>query len=506
LNSNGTATFALRPGIGRQHIRAVFEGANQYASSASEVRELIVAGRYPTATDVSWTSDNLISSVMSYGKFIPTGTVSFQDITTGSTLGTSELTGNEMSFAPHTVASINLGVPQNSIAIGDFNNDGIPDMATSNYDGSVKVLLGKGDGTFTAKSTLSVGGFSRAVTVGDFNGDGIADLAVTADGLYGNSNGTVTIFLGHGDGTFTEKTSVDASVDPTAFAVADFNGDGIPDLAVANFSSPTFQSAISILLGNGDGTFKNETLLILSSGYPNSIAAGDFNGDGIPDLVVPNFVGNSVSVFLGKGDGTFGTESQYPAAADPYATVVGDFNGDGIADLATTGATYDNNGNYLNGVVTILLGKGDGTFTSGTSASVGTTLFPNSVALGDFDGDGIADLAATTASENGGTAAMLVVLFGKGDGTFVTAASFPGSGFPLVAQDLNGDGISDLVVANYATNVVGILLTSVTATAELHNVSPPGNTTQYVRAHYSGDRFHAASTSTSIPIVSSISK
>ncbi len=293
-----------------------------------------------------------------------------------------------------------------SLVVADFNHDGNADLAaTSGADNTVIILLGHGDGTFTQAngSPISVGSFPEAVRTGDFNSDGILDLAVA-----NAKDNTVSILLGNGDGTFTQASGSPVSVGAFPFfvAVADFNGDGFADVAVSNESDST----VSILLGHGDGTFVEASgSPIPSFNYnPGQVVAADFNGDGVPDLAVANFtplfpstVGNVV-VMLGKGDGTFTPASGSPITVGtfPLAMVAGDFNQDGKTDLAV-----DNYGDITQPqtqTLTLLLGNGDGTFTAaGTPTQLGDS--PNDLVAADFNGDGTTDLAIPELADNSTT-------------------------------------------------------------------------------------------------------
>jgi hypothetical protein len=312
-------------------------------------------------------------------------------------------------------------------------------VANYTFDGTVSVLLSNGDGTFQPAQAFPAGSSPRSVAVGDFNGDGKLDLAVAN---YGSN--TVSVLLGKGDGSFLPAQSYSAGSYPHAVAVGDFNGDGIPDLAVADGAG-----TVSILLGNGDGTFR-APVSFAAGKVPASVAVGDFNGDGLPDLAVanegsvPNYNDSSVSVLLGNGDGSFQAAVNYAAGKDPKAVAVGDFNGDGTPDLAVA--------NFLSNTVSVLLGNGDGSFLPAINSPAGSS--PWSVAVADFNGDGAADLAV---ADDG----CVRVLLGNGDGTFQTTliSYLAGSWLRSVeVGDFNGDGAADLAVANYYSKDVSILL------------------------------------------------
>src|SRR5439155_267911 len=218
---------------------------------------------------------------------------------------------------------------------------------------SVSVLLGKGGGTFQTAVDYDAGGRSRFVAVGDFNGDGKPDLAVVnsiGDNGAAFPASNVAVLLGKGDGSFHAAVNYDAGANPSSAVVGDFNGDGKSDLAVANNGSFP-ETTVAVLLGNGDGTLQN-AISYVAGWIPQSLAVGDFNADGKPDLAVATFE-NGVSVLFGNGDGNFQAVNHF-AGRGTYVTA-GDFNGDGKADL------LEANG----GTVSVLLGKGDGTFQAG---------------------------------------------------------------------------------------------------------------------------------------------
>jgi hypothetical protein len=276
------------------------------------------------------------------------------------------------------------GSEPDSVIVTDFNGDGKPDVAVRNYtSNSVSILLGNGDGTFRAALNFATGNSPERQAAGDFNRDGKLDLAVT-----NGADNTVSILLGNGDGTFQPKVDYPAGPAPVGVSTGDFNGDGKLDLAVANYNGA---NSVSILLGNGDGTFQRPVPYAAGSA-PVYVASGDFNRDGKLDLAVANAGGgydglepssNTVSILLGNGDGTFRPHIDYVVGAGPFMVSTADIDADGKLDLAVA-TTPD-------GTVSILLGNGDGTFQSANNFAAGSA--PLYVALADFNGDGRLDLA-----------------------------------------------------------------------------------------------------------------
>jgi len=339
-------------------------------------------------------------------------------------------------------------------ATGDFNGDGKLDLAIGNLtSNTVSILLGNGDGTFGPKQDFVTGTNPRSIAVGDFNGDGVLDLAIA-----NNVSGTVSILLGNGDGTFAPKMDSPVGVGPRSVVAGDFNGDGILDLAVANHDSRT----VSILLGNGDGTFTAEA--DLPAGLePYWITTADFNGDGNLDLAVvnygsPTYDPATVGIFLGKGDGTFGPMRTFAVGWQPLSAAVGDFNGDGRADLAVTNENYGTE--YR--TVSILLGVGDGSFSPEMTFS--TSSISLSVGTADFNGDAKPDLAVL----DGG------IMLGNGNGTFqAPRTEFTGSGRKVFATagDFNGDGRLDIVDVDIDRNTVVVYLQIPRAVVSAHSLT-----------------------------------
>jgi hypothetical protein len=263
-----------------------------------------------------------------------------------------------------------------SVAVGDFNGDGKPDMVVSVFAGvafSVLVFPGNGDGSFgppvVTSSVLNAG----PVVVGDFNKDGKLDALVSGQ-----------VLLGNGDGSFKQTLSFPAAF----FTAADLNGDGILDLAGFGTSS------VLVQLGNGDGTFRPQVRYATGSSAA-ALAVGDVNGDGKPDLVAiadpfirgaaNQVLSGTIAVLLGNGDGTFQPAVKYTVAQGLTYLAMGDFNGDGFMDVAVA-SLLD-----TTGAVTMMPGNGDGTFRNAVRYAAGTA--PVSLVVGDLNGDGKPDLA-----------------------------------------------------------------------------------------------------------------
>src|SRR3954469_10546376 len=313
------------------------------------------------------------------------------------------------------------------LAVADLNGDGTPDIVTVNrHDGTLTFLRGNGDGTFSEVGGFPIGSFPAAIELADLNGDGAADLVV-AD----KDNGTVDVVLGDGNGGFLPQTNL-ATADtlPLSVAVGDLNGDGKLDLVTG--SAAWGDTSVSVLLGNGDGTFQEQVPYSVP-GASNAVALADLNGDGKADLVAGS---SFTSVLLGNGDGTF--QAPDVVGYGGYSVAIADLNGDQILDLVKTQGTS----------VLVQLGNGDGTFQEQTSYADGPGSFR--VAVADLDGDGRPDLAVD--GDYG-----VQVLLGNGDGTFQPAQSFSVDLPHAVAiADLNNDGKPDIVTVN-ATDTMSIL-------------------------------------------------
>jgi hypothetical protein len=491
LTTAGTATLKFHPAMGSHSYKAVFmgtpSGSPSFETSTSPTSSLVVSGSTNTAIAATGAPGNytLTATVAGVGSATaPSGTVSFLDTSNNNAiLGTASVEPGSGSMSFTSSSSSITGNGSYSVVTGDFNGDGILDLAVTNsLSNTVSILLGNGNGTFTAtQNGPATGNGPLGIVAGDFNGDGIVDLAV-ANSL----SNTVTILLGNGDGTFTAAAdSPNTGNSPTYIAVGDFNGDGKLDLAAVN--STGIGSSMTILLGNGDGTF---TAMPDSpaNGYDlGPVVVGDFNRDGNLDLAVKDEYGGTLMILLGKGDGTFNFFWSIPIQVytNDQNLVTGDFNGDGNLDLAVVNAGND--------TVEIFLGNGDGTFTAAAdSPNSGNS--PTSIAVGDFNGDGNLDMAVTNAGGN-----PITILLGNGDGTFTTAPNTPPNfaASPIAVGDWNGDGISDLAMLNININSVMLLTTSLTetATASVSGIAVTGSGSHAVAAAYPGDSLYGVSTS-----------
>jgi probable HAF family extracellular repeat protein len=384
----------------------------------------------------------------------------------GQIVGDGERDGLTHGFLLTLNRGVTFGTPTlydigglaDRVAVGDFNGDGIPDLAVANNSGnSVSVLLGNGDGTFRRAVNYPAGPNPYWLAVGDFNGDGNLDVVVA-----NYTSSAVTVLLGNGDGTFQAPLTDHLGTDilPYSLTVGDFNGDGNLDVVTAN----AYSQDVSVLLGHGDGTF-DPPVNYNSGGFTGFVTVADFNRDGIPDLAVSNNLG--VGILTGNGDGTFQQAVTYPVPGGLGVLVAADFNGDGVLDLAATNYLYPN------GLVTVLLGNPDGSF--GAPVNYPVSLTPASIAVGDFNGDGIPDLVTAN-----NYSASVSVLLGNGDGTFQTRQDFGTGGIfseSVAVGDFNGDGLPDLAVANVDSDNVSVLLNVSAGPAvptEIPPIPPPG--------------------------------
>lgn len=392
------------------------------------------------------------------------------------------------------------GKSPQSVAVGDFNGDGMPDFAVANNDDStVSVFLGQPNGTFKALTPFSTGASTAptAIATADFNGDKHLDLAVVLNGA-----NTVDIFTGKGDGTFNAGVSFAVGTGPVALAVADLNGDKKLDLVVVNYTA----SSVTVLLNKGTGTsvaFSQASGSPIATGSnPTSVAVADFNGDNKLDLAVGTYTSENVTVFLGFGTGTFTTGASLAAGQPVWAVAAGDFDGDGKLDIAVGGLfevfVYLGNGNGTFGASGFGVPNNDGAFAllpidingdkkldlitverdkffSNTTFTVvlnntttkGNPSFvfpgvhyavgfqPSAIGLADFNHDGRIDAVVTSQGSN-----IASILLGNGKGGFdpsVTRATLARQPYNIVTADWNNDKKPDLAISGYGGDNVSIL-------------------------------------------------
>ncbi|MFZ1975210.1 MAG: FG-GAP-like repeat-containing protein [Candidatus Acidiferrales bacterium] len=405
----------------------------------------------------------------------------------------SSLVGNAQSTANQTptvssssasslpITTLNTGTNPDFVVTGDLNQDNFQDLVVANFtDGTLSVFLGDGLGTFGTPSTVTVGKGPTWITTGNFNAKtntgGIIDLAVA-----NQVDNTISILLGNGDGTFTAAPSsplaLPSGASPTSIAVGDFNGDGFSDLAVVNMAANT----ISIFLGKGDGTFQTPTTVV-TGGAPTSIVAAAFNpsAPSIIDLAVTNSTDNTLEIFVGNGNGTFQKGVTYATGVTPNYVAAADVDVDGILDLVVTDSGVATSSNTVGNSVSVFLGNGDGSFIKpgGTRLDFPAGTNPTSITIADFNADGLPDLAVTATGDN-----SFALLLGAGGGLFdspieVPVGTTPDSG---ATADFNGDGLPDLGISNFGSNTVSVILDSQSLISLL---SGSGVGTQFPGAEY----------------------
>jgi hypothetical protein len=326
--------------------------------------------------------------------------------------------------------------PQEPV-IADFNGDGRRDVAFPlDYPNAVHIFLGDGTGKLVPGGSYPTGGKEPyGLVAADLNLDGKLDLV--AANRYSYAPGLVSVLLGRGDGTFLPVSLFATNNHPAKLVVGDFNHDGRPDVAVTCQYGGS--SSVDVLLGNGDGTLQPAVHYAVD-GFPNSVKAGDVNGDGRPDLTVDSGVIASFSVLLGNGDGTFQPAQSFPLAHAPWGHALGDVNKDGRLDVIV--ANSDANS------ISVFLGNGDGTFQAPADYPTGGSI-PVYPVIADFNRDRKPDIAVAHSYSHDGDEPVSVLL-GNGDGTFQASQNYPGAPSPgLATGDLNNDRYPDLVVTKW---------------------------------------------------------
>jgi hypothetical protein len=364
------------------------------------------------------------------------------------------------SFEPLEPRDVGLGPPDCeelvdcsdapfAIAAGDFDGDDNADVAVANtFSTDVSILLGDGTGRLTFKTTLPVDDPPIDIVAAYLDDDEVLDLVIAIE-----SAETLAIALGNGDGTFAIARSIELGGSPSTganppseVAVGDMNRDGHLDLAVAS----VLASKVTVILGNGDGTFRAPRIHEVAGGA-GRLALGDLDNDGKRDVAVSLEVDSAVRVLRGDGAGNLTLGESVEVGDGPGAVVIADFNRDGKRDVAV--ATEN-----LVDSVFVLLGRGNGTLATPEEYEVGSA--PTSLTAADLDGDGLLDLMTT---DNFGTFELdnsVSVLSGRADGTFDESKAFEVDTAPIdaVAVDLNNDRKPDVVTANTEGNDLSVLL------------------------------------------------
>jgi uncharacterized repeat protein (TIGR03803 family) len=418
-----------------------------------------------------------------------------------------------LSFAP-AVTYGSGGNAAYSVTVADVNGDGRPDIVvgicvSTNCDtGIVGVLLGSGDGTFQAAVTYSSGGFGpSSVTVADVNGDGSPDIVVANRCVSSSNcfNGIVGVLLGNGDGTFQAAVTYSSEgCDALSVTVADVNGDGRPDIVVANYcvsSSNCANGIVGVLLGNGDGTFQAAVTYSSGGGFGAlSVTVADVNGDGRPDIVAGNECASSancangtVGVLLGNGDGTFQAAVAYSSGGfDALSVTVADVNGDGRPDIVVANYCVSSS-NCANGIVGVLLGNGDGTFQPAVNYSSGEG-GERSVAVADLNADGRPDVLVASGSVVGVLLNLTPYLTTK---TLTSSANpaGPNQSVTYTATVTNSQGKAVTGRVTFKDGGKNIATVNLKKNEAAYTISCKTTGTHSITATYSGDANDAGSTS-----------
>jgi beta-lactam-binding protein with PASTA domain len=496
----GTVSTASSSTVASGDVISESPSAGTSVNSGSPVNLVVstgpAAGPATTTTSIAQSGSpgnyTLTATVVGSGTLAaaPTGTVSFLDTSNGDAMVATATLGGGTSGAlawTNTQTPATEPAPQ-SIVVGDFNGDGIPDIAAGS-NGYVSVLIGKGDGTFKAANNLAALSNNQLMAAGAFVGS-IRPTAILTVSNSASSTNNAQLILGNGSGGETVEVPFSLPCgSASAVATADFNGDGNQDFVVV--CQVAGNSVFAVFLGNGNGTFQAPTIIPGDSTIL-AIGVGNFLGNGRADIaVLAALAGTSdqhvVTTYENDGHGNFTVGvSIAEAGLNPVSMVAADFNGDGKSDLAIA--------NSGDNTVTILLGAGNGGFFNGAIPATGET--PSGIVVGDFNGDGIPDLAVSNSGDN-----TVTILLGKGDGTFTTAATPPTGNTPsaLAVGDFITGGRLGLAVANSGAVDGSVTVlnqqSTQTATATATGISPAGSGAHLVEASYPGDSNYAASVS-----------
>ncbi|MFN0206519.1 MAG: FG-GAP repeat domain-containing protein [Planctomycetota bacterium] len=460
-----------------------------YSSNSVSILLADGAGSFLAATNISITSAGRPTAIAA-ADFNNDGNLDLAVTETGTPYGGSDLIIvllGDGAGGFGTPQGFGVGPLPQGIAVADLNNNGAVDAVTANESHSLSVCFGDGLGSLGAPINMNVGASPKGVALTDFDANATIDILVTDRFAY-----WVHVFLGNGAGAFSATIPTFVGSAPIAVAIGDITTDGAVDAMVANFGS----SNASLLVGTGTGTFLNAQNF--STGpYPAALAIEQLNGDSALDVAVGYGAGfyfsGGVSVLLGNGKGSFGAQSVYIAGGMPRSVVVANFTGDSSLDIATTHGDSNN--------VCVLPGNGDGTFVSPPSFPLG--FIPDGLTLADFDHDGVPDAAtadqwnqAVAVSFGNGTGSFhstmnfstgssfpsslaaadldldhkvdivtsgVSVFLGDGVGGFSGPTQYDSNDNSIAVGDLNSDGFEDLVVSSWGTQSLDVLLATAPA-------------------------------------------
>jgi hypothetical protein len=418
------------------------------------------------------------------GERFPVSLAQFSSSLVGNATTTATQTPTASASTPTLpIVTVTTGTNPDFVVTADFNDDNFQDFAVANFtDGTLTLFDGNptSPGSFGTGTTIPVGAGPTWISTGFFNTktdttNTIVDLAVA-----NQTAGTVSILHGNGDGTFTVEPSLTlpSGAGPTAIAVGDFNDDGFADLAVVNKNANT----VTIFLGNGDETFQAPTTTLVTGNAPTSIVAQAFNPNapGIIDLAVTNSTDNTLQIFLGNGKGTFTNGVTYDTGVTPVFVASADVNLDGNLDLVVADSGAATTTNTVGNSVSVFLGNGDGTFIlpGGTRMDFAAGTTPTSFVIADFNDDGIPDLLVTASGDD---AAALMI--GASGGFFNAPIEVPVGTTPdsVATADFNGDGLPDVAISNFGSNTASVILDS---SSLIGLLSSNGVGTQFPNAEY----------------------
>jgi hypothetical protein len=328
------------------------------------------------------------------------------------------------------------------VTLVDLDDNGHLDVITANRDANnVSVRPGSGSGTFGVQATYPTPPSPVAIGHGHFDDDQHVDV-VTANLVADLTDGSVTLFLGSAGGTLQNEGSFDVGMEPSGLAVADLDGNGRDDLVVANRLDGTVH-----ILRSSPAPFVVSAAQTVGSALagPAAVVLADYANNGIPDIVTANRDGNTLSLKLGNGMAGFGPPEVYMAGTTPSGVGAGDFNGDGLTDVAVVS---------VSGMLNVRLGDGAGGFGGGIPYPAGSS--PEAVVIADLDNDGLFDAAVASSGDD-----TVRILLGNGSGGFAEAVSIAVGATPvaIAVGDLNEDGLLDIVTANLGAGSISIILT-----------------------------------------------